>query len=190
MDRTEWRSGEVLAWSGHDGPGEPPAGPSRWITGAVAGTLAVTLTGIVASDTLCPEHRAWVQGLASLAIVSAVVAVAQVLRRQPSAAVFAMIAASLGISIGLIDTVHSPSRGRLVALGFGLAAAASAAMAVRLVRLRAWDRTLADAHRAPAHQEPVAPSAATGTHPVAEAVADDVASGTTASQPSSGIRLR
>ncbi|HEX2577540.1 MAG TPA: hypothetical protein VHK88_14405 [Aquihabitans sp.] len=148
MSRTEWNQSEVLAWSSHDGPGGVPRAPSRWLVGGVAGVLVVTFSGIMASDALCPDHRAWVQGLATVALVTSVVAVAQALRDQASAGVLALFASSLGMAIGLIDAVHSPSRGSLIALAFAVAATGSSIVAFRLLQLGAWDRRIATAHRA------------------------------------------
>lgn len=149
MGGTEWKQGEVLAWSRHDGPGDAPRAPGRWLLGGVAGALSVTFVGIVGSDTLCPDHRAWVQMLGSVALVTSVVAVAQVLRNQASAALLALVAAGLGVAIGLLDAVHSPTRGSLILLGFAVAAVGSAIVSFRLLRLGAWDQRLAVAHRAP-----------------------------------------
>lgn len=149
MSGTEWKQAEVLAWSSHDGPGEAPKAPGRWLLGGVGGALSVTFVGIMGSDTLCPDHRAWVQILASVALVTSVVAVAQVLRNQASAGVLALLAACLGMAIGLLDAVHSPTRGSLILLGFAIAAVGSAIVSFRLLRLGAWDHRLAVAHHAP-----------------------------------------
>jgi len=152
-----WQQTETLAWTANDSPGRPPRSPSRWITGSVAATLAVTLTGIIATDALCPDHRAWVQGLASLAIIGAVVAIAQSLRDQPSAPLFAMGSSVVGIAIGLIDASHDPGRGALIALGFAVAGLGSSIVAFRMDQLSRWGAKLAEAHVAPAELESVEP---------------------------------
>lgn len=155
MEQQRWQQTEVLAWTQNDSPGAPPRSPSRWITGSVAATLAVTLTGIVATDALCPDHRAWVQFLASVAIFGAVVAIAQALRDHPSAPLFAMGAAVVGIAIGLIDAAHDPGRGMLIALGFAVAGLGGAIVAFRMDQLSRWGAKLALAHVAPEALDPV-----------------------------------
>jgi hypothetical protein len=47
------------------------------------------------------------------------------------------------VGIGLIDAVHYPSRGRLIALGFGLAFAMACGLVWRQARQRRWDRSVA-----------------------------------------------
>ena len=148
MSDQKWTSTEVLAWSRGDGPERPSAGPSRWALGAVAATLAVTISGILATDTLCPDHRLWVQTLATVAIALSVTSVIQILRAHASAGLFALAASLVGVGIGLIDAVHAPSRGRLIAAAFALAAVASAGIALRLRSLRAWDDRFGVAHTA------------------------------------------
>lgn len=147
MGEQKWVRSDTYGWADRDGP-RPPAAPNAFVVGGLGGTLAVTLAGILGTDTLCPEHRVWVQSLASVALAFSVAAVVQVLRREASAVWFAGIGSVLGVAIGVIDAVHAPERGRLVALGFGLAAVASLGLAARMWRLRVWDRELALAHRA------------------------------------------
>jgi hypothetical protein len=160
MTDARWNDGEVVAWTRREGPGPGATGPSRWLTGSIAATLLVTVTGILASDTLCPEHRAWVQGLGAAAIIGSVVAIGLVVRGQAWAPTCALVASLCGIAIGLIDAVHAPARGTLVAVGFGLTAVASAVVAFRLSVLRRWDRDV-DAQVAPtsgAHEVAGAPA--------------------------------
>ena len=153
MDQQVWQQTEVLAWSEGDGPGRPPVA-SRWIIGGVAAALTVTLTGILATDALCPDHRAWVQTLASVAIFSAAVAVVQVLRSQPSAVVFALVSSVLGVAIGIIDAIHDPGRGMLIALGFAVAGVGSVIVAFRMQHLARWGADLSTAHLASDDLEP------------------------------------
>lgn len=148
MADQQWTSTEVLAWSRADGPDRSTGGPSRWVLGAVGATLAVTIAGILATDTLCPEHRLWVQTLATLAIVLSITSVVQIMRAQASAGLFALGASVLGVAIGLIDAVHAPERGQLIAAAFGFAALASAGISLRIRALRNWDDDLAVAHTA------------------------------------------
>ena len=183
MEQQRWQQTETLAWTANDSPGRPPRSPSRWITGSVAATLAVTLTGIIATDALCPDHRAWVQFLASVAIVGAVVAIAQSLRDQPSAPLFAMGASIVGIAIGLIDASHDPGRGTLIAIGFAVAGLGSSIVAFRMDQLSRWGAKLADAHVAPAEVAPARPVALD-----APAVAVPAPSTAPVEQPTAGER--
>ncbi len=180
MADQQWRSTEVLAWSRADGPERSKEGPSRWALGAVGATLAVTITGIVASDTLCPDHRLWVQALATVAIVLSITSVVQIMRAQSSAGLFALGASVLGVAIGLIDAVHAPDRGRVIAAAFGFAALASAGISLRIRAMRAWDDQLARAH-----------TAGIGAAPIDEAVGSTTAgpagsAGPVASAPDAG----
>lgn len=158
-----WQSSEVLAWSENDGPGRPPVA-SRWIVGGVAVALTATLTGILSTDALCPDHRLWVQTLASVAIFSAVVAIVQVVRAQPSAIVFALISSVLGVAIGMIDAIHDPGRGMLISLGFAIAGLGGIAVAFRMQHLAKWGAHLSTSHLAPESIEPLdlQPSAGPG----------------------------
>lgn len=154
MEQQRWQSGEVLAWSEGDGPGRPPVA-SRWIVGGVAVALTATLTGIITTDALCPDHRAWVQTLASVAIFSAAVAIFQVVRGQASAVVFALVSSVLGVAIGFIDAIHDPTRGMLISLGFALAGVGGVVVAFRMQQLAKWGADLSTSHLAPAELEPL-----------------------------------
>jgi hypothetical protein len=56
------------------------------------------------------------------------------------APLFIVLVALSGVSIGLIDAVHDPTRGRLVALGFGATAVLGALLTARAVPLALWER--------------------------------------------------
>lgn len=134
-----WHSGEVLAFTEREGPGRPPAGPSRWMTGTLAGVLGVTFAGVLSSDTLCPDHRAWVQTLAGVAFLGVIAAVVALWRGWAAGPPLTLLASLAGIAIGFLDAVHSPTRGRLVAVGFAAATVLAAVMAWRAWRLAHWD---------------------------------------------------
>ena len=72
MTTPEWRRSETLAWTRRDGVTPPPAGVNRWFFGAIALSMAGVWIGMLATDTLCPEHRMWVQTLGVVASFSAV----------------------------------------------------------------------------------------------------------------------
>ena len=134
-----WKSGEVLAYTEREGPGRPPAASSAWLTGALIGIVGVTFTGVLLSDGLCPDHRAWVQGLATIGLISMVGAVIGLVRGWAIAPVLTLFASSLGVAIGLLDAVHAATRGRLIALAFAVAFALAAAAAFRARNLHLWD---------------------------------------------------
>lgn len=137
-----WRSGEVLAFTEREGPGRPPAGSPAWLTGALSGVLGVTFLGLMASDTLCEEHRVWVVALAGFAIFGVAAASVALWRGRAGAPLMTMLASLAGVAIGLLDAVHSPTRGRLVGLGFALSALLAASMVWRAHRLARWARSV------------------------------------------------
>lgn len=161
-----WKSGEVLAWTEGDGPGRPPQGPGKAIPFALAGVLSVVFVGILSSDSLCPDHRAWVQGLGTVGLIGTVLAVIGLVRGWAMAPLLTLTAASTGVVIGFIDAVHDPTRGRLIAAGFAVVCFGAIALALKSISLRAWDRSLRQSLRpvdAPPGPEAGAPA------PVAEA---------------------
>jgi hypothetical protein len=135
-----WRSSEVVAWTQHDGVGTPPRGPGRAASLTLAGALAAVLVGIGSYDTLCPEHRSWVFLLAGVALVGTVAAIVGLIQGWAMAPLFTVAVALTGVSIGLIDAVHEPTAGRVIALGFGACAVLAAVLAARGVPLAMWDR--------------------------------------------------
>ena len=145
-----WRSTEVLAWTEREGPGRPPAGPSRLLSAGMAGALGVVFVGILATDALCPEHRALVQAIAGLAVVSTVLAIVGLVRQSPTAPLLTLATALAGVSIGVIDAVHDPGRGTFIALGFGLVVLGACVLAWRQLVLSRWERSaLSELHAAP-----------------------------------------
>ena len=165
-----WKSTEVLAWTEGDGPGRPPrAGRGPWL--AVGGTLGAVFAGMIFSDTLCPEHQAWVQVLGSVGFVAIVASVVGLLRGAAWAPLFTVVSALMGIAIGLVDAVHAPVRGNLIAGIMGVIAVAAAVLALRTLRLTAWGRQVRRSLRPAAVDEP-APAAAVAaeSEPAAEAV--------------------
>ena len=139
---TNWRSGPVLAWTEHDGPRRPPDGPGRLVPGVLAGSLGVVFLGMLGTDVLCPEHRALVQGFATLALVGIVVAIVGLLRGWALAPFTTLASALAGVAIGVVDTAHDPSRGRVLAVAFGLVAVGAAVVAVRQAALVRWDHAV------------------------------------------------
>ncbi|MDP9072004.1 MAG: hypothetical protein M3N68_12150 [Actinomycetota bacterium] len=137
-----WRSEGVLAWTEREGPGRAPAGPHRMLCIGLAATLAVVFVGMMGSDALCPEHRAWVEGLAGLALLGTLSAIVGLVRGWSSAPLVTLLTALAGVAIGFLDAVHDPTRGRLIALVFGLVTVLACWLAVRELRLRRWDRSV------------------------------------------------
>jgi uncharacterized membrane protein YccC len=133
----------VLAWTEREGPGRGPGPSSRRLWYLLAGAMSVVLFGIMSSDTLCPEHRMWVLLLGAASLIAAGTAVVGLIDGWAGAPLLAMASALGGVGIGLIDAVHSPSRGRLIALGFGAAFAVACALVWRQRRQHRWDRSVA-----------------------------------------------
>ena len=107
-----WRDDGLVAWSERDGPGRPPRGPQRWLSMGISAAFLAIFTSMVLSDTLCPEHRAWVMTLGSVGLTSTIVAAVGLWRGWAIAAPLSVLAAGSGVAIGLIDSIHSASRGR------------------------------------------------------------------------------
>jgi hypothetical protein len=162
-----WRSGEVLAWTEREGPGRGPTRASRRLWFLLAGAMALVFLGIMSSDTLCPEHRVWVLLLGGASLIAAGVAIVGLIDGWAGAPLLALCSALGGVGIGLIDAVHFPTRGRLIALGFGVAFALACALVWRQSRQRRWDRAV-DRSLQPMPVEPAVPPS---TPPAAEAPA-------------------
>ena len=169
MAEQKWRSTEVLAWTEREGPGRPPAGPSRLLSAGMAGTLGVVFVGILATDALCPEHRALVQAIGGLAVVGTVVAMIGLVRQSPSAPVVTVATALAGVAIGVIDAAHDPGRGTFIALGFGLVVLGACAVAWRQLSLARWERTALAGLRRGGAVEPVEPAPTPAAAPRAAA---------------------
>ena len=145
MEHNEaWRSGEVVAWTDHDGVGPAPEPPSRIVSLVLAVALGVVFVGMLSTDTLCPEHRQWVIGLGMLGIVFTAVAVVGLVQGWAASPLITLLVSIDGVAIGLIDATHDPSRGRLIAVAFAVTATLAAVLTWRSLRLALWDR---DVHR-------------------------------------------
>jgi hypothetical protein len=140
--RGDWHAGEVLAYTDREGPGRPPPGAPAWTMAAIAAVLGVTMFGIMTTDTLCPEHRAWAQMLGGLAMIGAFTALVAIWRGWAGATVLTLLASVAGVAIGLIDAAHSATRGRSVALAFAVVGLIAAFVAWRTRRLAKWDEEL------------------------------------------------
>ncbi|HEY8547142.1 MAG TPA: hypothetical protein VIL36_18910 [Acidimicrobiales bacterium] len=139
-DNTEWREVETFAWTEGDGPGRPPGGPNRLLTTVVGGGLAAAFTAMIATDTLCPEHRAWVMTLATLALAATVTAAVGLLRGWAIAGPLALVATVSGMAIGMIDAVHDVQRGRAITATFAALTAGALVLLGRQVALLRWER--------------------------------------------------
>lgn len=137
-----WRDEGLVAWTEGDGPGRPPAGPNRWVTTAVGVGLLAAFSAILVTDTLCPEHRAWVIGLATVAMAATVVGAIGMFRSWAIASPLSVLATGLGVAIGVIDSIHSASRGRSIALAFGVLLLGAVFLMWRQLQLAAWDRSV------------------------------------------------
>ena len=110
------------------------------MVGTLIGVLGATFFGVISTDTLCEEHRVLVEALATVAMICLPVALVGLWRGWAAAPVITLAASVLGISMGLIDAIHSPTRGALVAIGFGMATTLAALATVRSFQLSRWER--------------------------------------------------
>jgi hypothetical protein len=140
MADQQWRSDELLAWTERDGPGRGPRGPQRRAWLLVAGTLSVVFMGLMSSESLCPEHRLWVLLLGGASFIAAGTAIVGLLDGWAGAPLLTLVSALGGVGVGLIDTIHAPTRGRLTALGFAVVFVGAACLVIRQERQLRWDR--------------------------------------------------
>ena len=140
-----WRSDELVAWTSREGPPRPPGAGSPVLWTALAVVLATTFVGMVSSDALCPEHRAWVEGLGIAGFLTIVVAGVGLVRRSTWAPGLTAVASAFGIAIGVLDAAHDATRGWIITVAFATVLLVVSAMLISSSRLRAWDRrVLAD----------------------------------------------
>ncbi|HZI44390.1 MAG TPA: hypothetical protein VFD53_04160, partial [Ilumatobacter sp.] len=111
---SEWRSGDTLAWTRRDGVTPPPKGANRWLLGSLALSLTGVWIGMLSTDALCPDHRLWVQTLGTVALVAAVWAIVGLVGQRSWAVLAALASALFGIAVGVIDMVHSQTRGAIL----------------------------------------------------------------------------
>lgn len=135
-----WRDDGLVAWTERDGPGQPPRGPQRWLSMGISAAFLGLFTSMIFSDTLCPEHRSWVMLLGSIGFASTVVAGVGLWRSWAIAAPLSVLAAGSGVAIGLIDSIHSASRGRWIAGAFATLLVGAVALTWRQIVLLRWDR--------------------------------------------------
>jgi predicted lysophospholipase L1 biosynthesis ABC-type transport system permease subunit len=138
--RERWNQNESVAWVGHDTPTPPRV--SRTARFALAGSLGATVAGMLFTDTLCPEHRAWVMAIGSIAIVAAVAAVVALVRASWVAMPLALGSAAGGVGIGIIDITHDAQRGTVVAMCFAALALLAGALVAGDLRRLEWDDRL------------------------------------------------
>jgi hypothetical protein len=133
-----WRSTERLAWTEREGPGRPPGGVRPWYLASLATIMGSVLGVILFADTLCPEHRAWVQVLGSVGIAVSIAAFVALMRNSASGPVLTLAGAVAGIGIGALDALHSPLRGGIVLGAFSLLAIMTAWPLFVEARAAAW----------------------------------------------------
>jgi hypothetical protein len=107
---------------------------------------------ILFSDTLCPEHRAWVQVLGTVGIAVSIAAFVALMRNSASGPVLTLAGAVAGIGIGALDALHSPLRGGVVLGAFSLLAIMTAWPLFVEARAAAWT------HRVTRELRPVDPT--------------------------------
>ncbi len=157
MADLEWQTTEVLAWTAHDGPPPAPAADPSWMWTTTAGTLAVAFAAIFLTDVICPEYEIRVDP--ALALTGVGVSIAGLVLGWAKAPLLTVATAALGVAVGLNDAVHASLRGGMIAAAFFVAMLVSAWLAVRQIRLLAWDcallRTLPSTVGSASRQEPV-----------------------------------
>jgi hypothetical protein len=121
----------MVARAEQDGVGRPARGQGRVAPLVLASTLAIGLTGMMAYDTLCAEHRSWIVLLGSFGFMGTAAAIVGLVQARALAPLLTVFVSLTGVCIGLIDAVHDPTRGRVIALGFGAAAALGALFTAR-----------------------------------------------------------
>ena len=134
----EQRAETRIAWTEKDGLERAPRGPNGVLAVALAGVLIAVFSGIIFTDTLCPEHRAWVEALAFVALTATVVSAVGLLRRWATAGVWTLGAATCGVAIGVLDAAHSEARGRIIAAAFLAVAIGAVVLAAQQLRLHRW----------------------------------------------------
>jgi hypothetical protein len=170
--RGSWRSTGVVAWTDRDGPGRPPAGPSPALTTALGAGLVAVFSVILVTDTLCPEHRLWVQALATVALVGTVVAAVGLFRGWATAPFMSVLVTMCGMAIGVLDSVHAAQRGLWITAAFGVLWVGSIALLYRSIRLVAWDRSVRRSLATPPHAPTDGPHAGDGDTATADADAE------------------
>ena len=138
-----WRSTERLAWTEREGPGRPPGGVGPWYLASLATILGSALGVILFSDTLCPEHRAWVQMLGTVGVAVSIAAFVALMRNSASGPLLTLAGAVAGVGIGGIDALHAPLRGSIVLGAFLLLAVLTAWPLFVEARAAAWTRKVA-----------------------------------------------
>lgn len=134
-----WTATDVVAYTEHDGPGRPPRVPGKAVGVILACVLGATLFGMMAADTMCPEHRAWAMAIASAALLTVPVAAVASWRGWASGPRLTAVAGVLGVATGVLDTIHAPMRGVVVASIFALIAIAACVLSVITHRALRWD---------------------------------------------------
>lgn len=104
--------------------------------------MATVFTAILFTDSLCPEHRVWVQAMASTALVCSIVASIGLLRRWAVAPLLALPVTFCGVAIGLLDAAHAAARGRAIAAAFSVLAAGAVVLVWRQIALVRWDQSV------------------------------------------------
>ena len=137
---SEWRSGDTLAWTSRDGVTPPPKGANRWLLGSLALSLTGVWIAMVSTDALCPDHRLWVDTLGTVSFAAAVWAIVGLVGQRSWAMLAALASALFGIACGIIDMVHSPTRGAVLSIVFAVVAVGVLIAAVPVLRSALWMR--------------------------------------------------
>jgi len=137
---SQWQASEQLAWTEHDGPTRPPRGVHPLLNLTLAGVLAAVFAGMVFTDTLCPEHRALVQVLGTIALVGCVASAIALARGWAAAPAITAGTAVIGVGIGYIDATHDSTRGSIIVVCFAVALVGAAWLLLQQLGLRLWEK--------------------------------------------------
>ncbi len=153
-------SAEVVAWTDHDGPSRPPAGPSsRWYVGLAVGFAAWFLLAIVGCEVIHhsgSEHvpLSMAEVLGGTAVFLGLPAMAVLLaRRNVAGAWLAAILGSLAAAVSMTQWSLAPRYTAIEAGGFAILAAAGLLLGILQLRSR-----FAPAGPVPSHGGPPAAS--------------------------------
>jgi hypothetical protein len=88
--------------------------------------IGCVLSVVFFADSMCPEHRLWIELLGGMGIVLGITACVALVRGSASAPLLTLASAVAGMGIGMVDTAHDHVRGSIVLAGFLIVGALTA----------------------------------------------------------------
>lgn len=135
---SRWNDGPLVAWTESDGPGRARRTPGVRVLGAAIVAAAVAGWGLFTANEVCPEHALLIDVAAGTALVLVVAAGIAALRSSVMAAPLVLAASILGLTVGVVDTMHDVTRQRVIAVASAVAAVVAAYSAVLAVGAQLW----------------------------------------------------